>query len=180
MATGSQALTSAMTKVPESTIVVWRKQEWWTERMKELRSDNAVQLDARLTKVMDKALDAVVDRIENGEYMYDPRTGEVRRVPAKLRDLQKVAVDSIDKKLLLQKGNKQEQETKQQITADHLVLLAREFAKFATGKAPDEAKEVKSVIEGEHLEVFESLGVEASGDTILQVHDSESGEREGS
>lgn len=163
MATGSQTLTSAMTKVPQETIRVWRKQDWWTERMKELQADNTLELDHRLTKVMDKALDAVVDRIENGEYMYDPRTGEIRRVPAKLRDLQKVAVDSIDKKLLLTKANKDKQEAKQQITADHLVMLAREFAKFATGKVPDEAKDVTSVVEGEHHEVFEALGVEASG-----------------
>lgn len=163
MATGSQTLTSAMTKVPQETIRVWRKQDWWKERMQELQSDNTLQLDHRLTKVMDKALDAVVDRIENGEYMYDPRTGEIRRVPAKLRDLQKVAVDSIDKKLLLTKANKDKQEAKQQITADHLVMLAREFAKFATGKTPDEAKDVTSVVEGEHHEVFEALGVEESG-----------------
>lgn len=163
MATGSQSLTSAMTKVPGETIRLWRKQDWWKERMQELQSDNTLQLDSRLTKVMDKALDAVVDRIENGEYMYDPRTGEIRRVPAKLRDLQKVAVDSIDKKLLLTKANKEKQEAKQQITADHLVMLAREFAKFATGKTPDEAKDVTSVVEGEHHEVFEALGVEESG-----------------
>lgn len=111
---------------------------------------------------MDKALDAVVDRIENGEYMYDPRTGDIRRVPAKMRDLQKVATDSIDRKLLLTKASKDKQEAKQQITADHLVMLAREFAKFATGKVPDEAKDVTSVVDGEHHEVFESLGVEVS------------------
>lgn len=162
VATGSQAHTSAITKVPEETIRVWRKQDWWIDQMREMQQDNTLELGNRLTKVMDKALDAVVDRIENGEFMYDPRTGEIRRVPAKLRDLQKVAVDSIDRKLLLTKANKDKQEAKQQITADHLLMLAREFAKFATGKVPDESKDVTSVIDGEHTEVFESLGMEVS------------------
>lgn len=161
LATGSQAHTSAITGVPEQTIRTWRGQEWWNERIKQFKSDNNLVLDNKLTKIMDKALDAVVDRIENGEFMYDPRTGEIRRVPAKLRDVQKVASDMIDKKTLLEKITKSKEESKQAITADHLVMLAREFAKFANGgKEPSESMEVSSVIEGEHTEVFEQLGVE--------------------
>ena len=163
MATGSQAMTSAMTKIPEETIRLWRKQDWWKEQMEAIRSDNTTQLDARLTKVMDKALDAVIDRIENGEYIYDNKTGQVTRVPAKLRDIQKVANDSIDKKLLLTKKAASEQEAKKQITADHLVALAKEFAKIANGgKAPDESKDVTSIVEGEAEEVFDALGMEVS------------------
>ena len=162
LATGSQAHTAAITGVPEETIRTWRKQDWWAERTKEFKSDNSLVLDNKLTKIMDKALDAVVDRIDNGEFMYDPRTGEVKRVPAKLRDVQKVASDMIDKKSLLDKVTKAKEESKQAITADHLILLAKEFAKFSTGKEPSEAMEVSSVIEGEHEEIFESLGVEES------------------
>lgn len=161
MATGSPRLTAAMTKIPEETINWWRRQPWWADRMKEIKEDENVHLDTKLTKVMDRALDAVLDRVENGEFMYDPRSGEIRRVPAKLRDVQKVAGDMIDKKQLLAKALKGKDNEKQQITADHLVQLAKEFAKFATGKDHDEAKDVKSVIEGDHTEVFEQLGLEA-------------------
>jgi hypothetical protein len=162
LATGSQAHTAAITGIPEQTIASWRKQEWWNERIKEIREGENIQLDAKLTKVMDKALDAVVDRIENGEYMYDPRTGEIRRVPAKLRDVQKVAGDMIDKKTLLAKVQKGKEEQKQAITADHLVMLAREFSKFATGKEHKDVDDVKTVIDGEHEEVFEQLGQEVT------------------
>lgn len=168
LATGSQAHTAAITGIPEQTIRSWRKQEWWNERIKEFKSDNTLVLDNKLTKIMDKALDAVVDRIENGEFMYDPRTGEIRRVPAKLRDVQKVASDMIDKKALLDKVTKGKEEQKQQITADHLVQLAREFAKFANGgKEPSEAMEVSSVIEGEHEEIFNALGVETTSNGVV-------------
>jgi hypothetical protein len=115
---------------------------------------------------MDKALDAVLDRIENGEYMYDPRSGDIVRVPAKLRDVQKVAGDMIDKKQLLEKVSKGKEEQKQQITADHLVMLAKEFAKFATGKEVPESQDIKSVIEGEHTEIFDQLGVETTNKEV--------------
>lgn len=167
LATGSQAHTSAITGVPEETIRTWRKADWWLERAKEIKSDNNIQLDQRLTKVMDKALDAVIDRIENGEYMYDPRTGDIVRVPAKLRDVQKVSNDMIDKKILLDKISKgKEEQQKQQITADHLVDLAKAFAQFATGKTQPESNDLKSVIEGEHTELFEELGMEESNNAV--------------
>ena len=162
LATGSQAHTSAICGIPEETIRSWRNQEWWKDRIKEIREGENIQLDAKLTKVMDRALDAVVDRIENGEYMYDPRTGEIRRVPAKLRDVQKVAGDMIDKKTLLAKVQKGKEEQKQAITADHLVMLAREFSKFATGKEHKDVDDLKTVVEGEHVEVFDALGVEST------------------
>lgn len=162
LATGSQAFTSRSTGVPEETIRSWRKANWWKERTEEIKSDNNLVLDQKLTKVMDKALEAVIDRIDNGEYMYDPRTGEIRRVPAKLRDVQKVAGDMIDKKQLLEKIQKGKEEKKQNITADHLVLLAKEFAKFATGKEIPEVKDIKTV-EGERLEeTLEALDMETS------------------
>lgn len=162
LATGSQAFTSRATGVPEDTIRSWRKAAWWKERTDEIKSDNNLVLDQKLTKVMDKALEAVIDRIDNGEYMYDPRTGEIRRVPAKLRDVQKVAGDMIDKKQLLEKIQKGKEEKKQNITADHLVLLAKEFAKFATGKEIPEVKDIKTV-EGERLEeTLEALDMETS------------------
>lgn len=160
LATGSTPLAAAICKVPQETIRHWKKQPWWQERIKDIKNEENLQLDSRLSKILDKSLDAVLDRIENGEAMYDPRTGEIRRVPAKLRDVQKVASDMVDKKQLLTKVQKAKEQDKQQITADHLVQLAKEFAKFATGKEPKDIEDVKSVYEGEHTEIFEELGVE--------------------
>jgi hypothetical protein len=151
-----------MTGVPLHTFKTWKYQPWWKEQTAELQQENNLKLDKKLEKVMDKALDAVLDRVENGEFMYDPRSGDIMRVPAKLRDVQKVAGDMIDKRQLLNKIHKGKENDKQQITADHLVQLAAEFAKFANGnpKHVPEEHSVKSVIEGEHQEIFDAIGVE--------------------
>lgn len=178
LATGSQAHTSAITGIPEETIRTWRKSEWWAERTKEFRSDNNLVLDNKLTKVMDRALDAVMDRLEHGEFIYNPKTGVTERVPPKLRDVQRVANDMIDKKQLLERVTKGEKEEKQQITADHLVMLAKEFAKFANGgKETPEVKDLKVVVEGQHHEVFESLGIETT-DNGLQNEEGENPTKE--
>jgi len=147
-----------MTGVPVETLRVWKRSDWWATQAAEMQQENNLELDQKLTKVMDKALDQVMDRLENGEYMYDPRTGKVKRIPAKLRDTGKILNDMIDKKQLIKKTVRDNTDTKQQITADHLVQLARAFAEFSTGKKQDEKP--SQIIEGEYKEHLEELGVE--------------------
>jgi len=147
-----------MTGVPVETLRVWKRSDWWATNAAEMQQENNLELDQKLTKVMDKALDQVMDRLENGEYMYDPRTGKVKRIPAKLRDTGKILNDMIDKKQLIKKTVRDNTDTKQQITADHLVQLAKAFAEFSTGKKQDETP--SQIIEGEYKEHLEELGVE--------------------
>lgn len=148
-----------MTGVPVETIRVWKRSDWWKKLVDEMQYETNVELDTKLTKVMDKALDQVMDRLENGEYMYDPRTGKVKRIPAKLRDVGKIANDMVDKKQLIRKQERQKQDGPHiQVTADHLLKLAQEFAKFATGKDIDEKPGV--LIEGESTEILDQLGLE--------------------
>lgn len=157
---GKLSLTSAMTGVPVETLRVWKRSEWWKKYSDEMQYEETLELDKKLTKVMDKALDQVMDRLDNGEYIYDPRTGKVKRVPAKLRDIGKLANDMVDKKQLIKKQERQKNNEQQiQVTADHLLKLAQEFSKFANaGKEPEDRPGI--LIEGEATEIFEQLGVE--------------------
>lgn len=144
LSTGSVGITESLTNVPRATINTWRRQPWWKEQVEEIQNQEYVELDKKLTKVMEKALDAVADRLENGEYIYDDKTGKIKRVPAKLRDTHRVLSDMIDKKKLIQKTNKPEK--REEVTMDHLVKLAEAFASFTGKKIPE--KDI-SVIEGE-------------------------------
>lgn len=157
LAVGKFPLVSAATGIPYQTVRNWSTQQWWKDRVKELQREETLELDAKLRKIVEKSLDSVVDILENGDYYYDPRTGKTKRIPPKLRDVQKVMGDTIDKRLLLRK-DPVAKEDKQQITADHLVALAQEFAKMATGVTKPK-DELKDVINGEVVEVYDSLGV---------------------
>jgi hypothetical protein len=134
--------------------------------MKELQYEDNIAISAKLNKVLEKSLAAVEDRLENGEYMYDPRTGDVKRIPAKLRDVHKVTTDIVDKKQQLLKLHiKDEVAQPQQVTADHLVQLAQAFAQFATGKAPtlpNPTEVANEIIEGECEETLEHLGYDVT------------------
>ena len=154
LTTGNWRLTESITGIPEITLKSWANKPWWKEYKADIQSQETIVLDKKLEKVMDKALDSVMDRLENGEFIYDEKTGKVKRVPPKLRDTNKVLTDMIDKRSLIKKINKAPEENKQ-ITADHLVQLAQAFAQFTTGKKPEE--KIANVYEGQAKELFDQL-----------------------
>ena len=152
VANGSVTETSRAVQVPVSTLNKWKASEWWKEQVAAIRSEEYDKLDVKLSKALDKALDQVMDRIEKGDHIYDPRTGAIRQIPAKLRDVNNAFNSIMDKRQLIRK-----QPTKiveQQSTAAQLANLANQFAAFVSGKKPtDNLKDVTlEFIEGETVE----------------------------
>lgn len=152
LSTGNLTETGRMTGVPLKTLEQWKKSDWWKEMEKQIRSNEDQQMDAKLTKIIDKTLEKLVDSIENGEHIYDQRTGQVKRMPAKMRDLNNAFNTILDKRQLIRK-----QPTKiieQTTTATQLQNLAESFAKFVQ----------KTVIEPPDMHFIE-------GETVIQNED---------
>lgn len=152
MATGSVTMAANQSNVPFETVKSWARSDWWKDKVKEIQNEEYDKLDSKLSKVLDKALDQVMDRIENGEYMYDPKTGKTKIMPAKLRDLNTAFNSLMDKRQLIRR-----QPTKiveQTTTASALTQLAEQFSQFVTGKVKEEKfnELVAEVIDGETVE----------------------------
>lgn len=152
MATGSVTMAANQSNVPFETVKSWSRSDWWKDKVKEIQNEEYDKLDSKLSKALDKALDQVMDRIENGEYMYDPKTGKTKIMPAKLRDLNIAFNSLMDKRQLIRR-----QPTKiveQTTTAAQLQDVAKKFAEFVTGKVKQEKFNdlVDNVIEGETVE----------------------------
>jgi hypothetical protein len=163
IATGNITHTAELCNIPRPTIIEWMKTAWWQKMYDDLQYQDHVELDGRLKKVMEKALDVVSDRLENGDFFFDQKTGRTTRVPVKLRDVHKVTTDMIDKRSLLRKEGKQiinqEDDKKKAITGDHLVQLAKVFADLAKGNTNTTNKEKNEVIEGDYV-TLNDLGIE--------------------
>lgn len=152
MATGSPSETAVQCNIPVKTIKSWMRQDWWKERKDLIQKEEYDKLDVKLTRALDKALDNLVDRIEHGDYIWDPKTGKVKQTPAKLRDLNIAFNTIMDKRQLIRK-----QPTKiveQQSTAQQLQSLAEQFTAFVTGRVKTDSFNdlVDKVIEGETVE----------------------------
>jgi len=129
---GNLALTSRILGIPEITLRVWKRTEWWADMVNEIKSQDRIQLSSRMKKIVDASLTVVEDRLLNGDYQFDQKTGQNIRKPVNMKDAHKVAVDLQDRQDLLEKTEKPE------ITEDkiesRLLQLAEKFADMATKK----------------------------------------------
>ena len=160
LALGKIPLVSHCTGVSEGTIRQWRTQPWWKELELSILTETDQELDAKLAKRIDKALDVIYDRLENGDFMYDPKTGEFIRKPVNMKDTHRVMVDMLDKRLLLRKQPKEQQS--QEAVQDILKNLAKEFESMAK-------KRLKETISGTEPSTAGSNADQRPEGTQLQV-----------
>jgi transposase-like protein len=118
-------------QIPVDTVRAWVKQDWWKEQLDEFKREEKLRLSGKLGELADASLQIAADRLENGDWILDPKTGEVRRKPVNLRDAGRIAIDVINTK---QKIETQEHHTvaNEQIE-EKLTKLAEAFMKLSKG-----------------------------------------------
>lgn len=129
LALGQISTTAAVLKIPEITLRVWKSKDWWKEIENDLRVQDDLQLSARLQRIISKSLDQVEDRLANGDYIYDQKTGELKRKPVNMKDAHKVAVDLVDKREYI--VNKAPAQLSVDAIDEKLNKLAEKFAQIA-------------------------------------------------
>ena len=129
LALGTIPLTAAATNIPKDTLTRWRYTDWWKELVEQIRCEENLQVDARLGKIVNRTLSIVEDRLENGNFQYDQKSGELVRVPVNLRDTIKVTADLMDRRDKI-RSQEQTQQIEQGVQ-DRLKQLADQFTKFA-------------------------------------------------
>jgi transposase-like protein len=134
---GNMKMVAATTGVQHDLIRQWKGQPWWKELEAEIRQTQNIELDTKLSRIVDKSLDAVLDRVENGDFIYDQKTGQIKRKPVNLRDVARVSVDMVSKRELLRGGQADRNEGTQISVAEQLKMLATEFSKWQKQQAID-------------------------------------------
>lgn len=120
--------TADLTGVATSSLKKWRNEPWFLEILEEVRQENDDRLDQKFDAVLEKSIDGILDRIENGNMQMNHKTGELVRVPTSLRELTNAHSTILDKRQLLRgKPTTRSGDT----STDKLELLAKEFLKIA-------------------------------------------------
>lgn len=129
---GNLAMTARLLNIPEITLRVWKATTWWKDLVAEAKLQERVELSARVKKLVEASMTVVEDRLINGDFQFDQKTGAVVRKPVNMKDAHKVAVDMQNQREMLEKGEKVEQ-TEEHVE-DKLLKLAEKFADMATKK----------------------------------------------
>lgn len=174
---GNMKLVAAMTDVPYDLVRKWKGQPWWPEMVTELRATQNIEMDTKLSDVIQKSLDATYDRVVNGDYIYDQKTGQILRKPANLRDVHRVAADLLQRREMLRDKFEGKEVTSSVSVEEHLKILASNMSKwFEKEQKPIiELEEVEDAVYAQRPEDGEvGSGLQAGERTVQQS----SGERE--
>ena len=142
---GNIQLVSALTGVEPGTIQNWKKQPWWQELVDSYREEKAIVVDNKMATIVDKALDTVTDRLDNGDLILNNKTGEIVRKPVSMKDASLVARDLLVRQGALRKDISETVEHKETVK-ETLAVLAKEFAKWAK-------KDNKDIVDVEVVEL---------------------------
>lgn len=135
LALGNGAQTAAVLDIPLATFNRWRYADWFKKMVEDLKMEDNLKLNARLTKLVSKALDVTEDRLDKGNYQYDPKTSELVRVPVSLKDANKVVNDMLERRDVIE--SKPQQEQIEKTVDDRLAKLAEQFRQFSKPKEKD-------------------------------------------
>lgn len=128
MMTGSWVQVSAATKVPVDTLKHWKMADWWKDAQNALRHQANVKVSGKLQRIIDKSSDIVLDRLENGDIHFDPKTGKVTRKEVNAKTASEILTKSIDKDQLIQKLE-QAPEVKEEAIMDRLKSIQEQLRK---------------------------------------------------
>lgn len=98
---GSAKKVEQFTGVGATTISSWRRTSWWEEMVKEIRDQHNDEMDAKMTGIMNSALEHLMGNLENGDIKYDTKTGQYYNVPLSARDAGLVLSIVHDKRAML-------------------------------------------------------------------------------
>lgn len=142
---GNLALTSRILGIPEITLRVWKTTQWWKDAVAEIKSQEKIELSAKMKKIVGASLAVVEDRLVNGDFQFDQKTGEVIRKPVNMKDAHRVAMDMQQRQELVDKSLSGEEDKGDEGVQSRLLKLAEQFAEMATKKIEQKVDEHRTI-----------------------------------
>jgi len=147
LVTGNLMTACATLNIPYITGKFWKKSEWWDKLTTDIKTEDSIHLSDKLKKIINKSLAITEDRLENGDYIYDSKIGELVKKPVSMKDAHKVSVDLIDRRILLE--NRPVEQTTVESVAAKLDAIAEKFALIAKSKPVIKVTDVIEMVPNE-------------------------------
>ena len=143
---GNLALAARTCNVPEITVRQWKASQYWKDTEDELRRGGKLKLGAKLAALIEKSMDVLGDRLENGDFVLHPRTGEIIRKPVSAEHSNKIVSQLIDRQLKVEEAASTEKVTDEGLE-DRLAKIRAELISFAKTKQLPPSLIVKETID---------------------------------
>lgn len=150
---GNLAETARILNINEVTVRSWKSSDWWHELTEEMKKQDNILLNKKLKSIANKSLELMQERLDQGDWIYDQKTGELRRKPVTLKDATSAttAVLTLQEKL----NEKENFSVAQEHIEQKLSKLAEAFTKLSRGERLEAVEDIPFVEEVEHDAVHE-------------------------
>jgi len=154
--TGNLKQAAASLQIPEVTARYWKAKDWWKQLEAEMRVSEQIQLSARMKRLVEKSMAVVEDRLENGDWQYNSKTGQLFRKPVAMKDAHKVTMDMATKAIEIDEKRVDAPEL-EEATQNKFVELAEKFAALAQKVIEKPPLEVTDVVFVENKEYADAV-----------------------
>jgi hypothetical protein len=144
LALGSMRQVSEITNIPIVTLTKWRNEDWWDQLVAEVKTTQNAKVSNKIQAIIERALEVVEDRLENGDLVYNSKDGTLIRRPIPLRDVGKLTTELMNRKHQLDKSPVQSNLNTESV-ADKLKVIADEFKKWNRKTLKLEAEDIPFV-----------------------------------
>lgn len=141
---GNMKMVSNSLGIPYYTLVEWKASNWWKQLTGDLKKEEKLELSSRLTRIVGKAMEQLEDRMNNGDYVLNQKTGDLVRKPVQAKELASISTAFLDRKDILDKQTEEKQDI--MTNEDKLAALAERFAKLAEKAIEKNRIEVTDVV----------------------------------
>lgn len=129
LALGNMRAVSELSNIPYPTLCSWKRSDWWGDVVEDIRREERTRRSNRLQDIVDNSLNAVEDRLKNGDYVLNQKTGKLIRKPVAFREAAKAANDLLNQQTKMEELAQRTDVDKESV-GETLKTLAAEFAKF--------------------------------------------------
>lgn len=129
LAVGSLQKASHLLQIPETTLKMWQRTEWWQDLIKQLKQQENLVVSTKLKNLIDKSLTLLADRLEHGDFIYDQKQGQLVRKPIPAKELAKLATDFLERREVLDMPERAT--IAEENISNKLEQLAKQFEVFA-------------------------------------------------
>jgi hypothetical protein len=114
-----------------TTLKSWKSTKWWRDLIEDLRHEDSIKLSSRLKSIAERSFSLVEDRLEHGDYIYDQKSGSLKRKPMLGKDVARIAVDFVGRAVSLESKPREEESA----VVGRLEDLAKRFEELAGKRA---------------------------------------------
>ena len=161
LALGNMRQAAAMCNIDYELCKKWKREPWFSDMVAEIQAARKTKVDNKLNKIIDKALDLIEDRLDNGDFVHNQKTGEVYRKQVSLKEARGAANDLMQRQVALSKLEIEQKSSDTAATiADQLTFLKQQFAAFNTNRTIEQVPNAISKERETQLQSGASLGTQ--------------------